>query len=106
MKGTPAKQIVLLRIGGKVTGIASGTQLTSLKVTNDQYPALPGATYLIFLDRIAATGAYAAPDPDGTLVANNGHWLFARKAHSNMVLPQLVQGTLENNIANWLTSCK
>jgi hypothetical protein len=107
LKGTPAKQIVLLRIGGKVTGIASGTSLTSVSVSNAQYPTLqPNTTYLIFLDRIAATGAYAAPNPDGAWFANNGQWTFVRKADSMLVLPEFTQGTLENNIANWLKSCQ
>ena len=107
LKGTPAKQIVLTRRGGSVQGIPSGSSLNSVDVTDDEYPNLqPNKVYLLILARIAATSAYVATVAQDALVGDNAQWKFVRAADSQMVLPELAQGTLENNITDWLKSCR
>jgi hypothetical protein len=100
LKGTPSKEIVLTRKGGSVQGIPSGSSLTSVDVTEDEYPnPRPNKTYLLILDRIAATGAYVATVAQDALVGDNAHWKLVRAADSQMVLPELAQRALENNIS-------
>lgn len=109
LKGTRAKQIVVTQGGGRVENVPTGVPgFTTIDVENEQYPRLKvGTTYLVFLHRIAASGAYIAPNRyGGTLVANNGQWMIANAAYFGMVVPELAQGTLENNIASWLMSCQ
>jgi len=109
LKGTPAKRIVLTRRGGAIKNIASGGPLTSFSLTDDSYPNLkPNTTYLLFLTRISATGAYTAPDPFvGTLVndTNKRQWMFVPMTNSQFVLPELAESTFEANIAGWLNAC-
>jgi|SRR6185312_6548058 len=107
LKGLPSGQLVLTRRGGSVQGIASGSSLTSLDVTDDEYPNLqPDKVYLLILARIAASGAYATTAAQDVLVEDNGQWKFVRAADSQIVLPELAQGKLEDNISSWLKSCR
>jgi hypothetical protein len=107
LRGLPSAQLVLTRRGGSVQGIASGSSLTSVDVTDDEYPNLqPIKVYLLILARIAASGAYATMAAQDVLVEDNGQWKFVRVADSQIVLPELAQGKLEGNISSWLQSCR
>ena len=109
LKGTRAKQIVVTQVGGRVDNLPTGVPgFTTVEFENEQFPRMKlGTTYLLFLRRIAASGAYIAPNQyGGTLVANNGQWSIANAAYFSTVVPEFAQGALENNIANWLMSCQ
>jgi len=94
--------IVVTRPGGSLS-LADGHVNFDL----EEFPRLQsGTTYLLFLRHIPESSAYEALDSCSTLVATGNNWVITRKALSGLAGPEFTRGALEDNISNWLTSCK
>ena len=88
------QHIVLTRPGGSIT--LNGRHAEA------KYEAFPhlqsGASYLIFLKFVPASGGYESYGRNATLIADGDHWNVARKGLAGVHVPEL-------SFPTWLSAC-
>lgn len=86
-----------------VTGIGGSMRVgagTVIYQDNNRPLLMSNKTYLLFLQYIPQTNAYAGFDPFGTLeLSSTSQWIFSRSAYHNTAFPELQDVALRTAIA-------
>lgn len=98
----PKSQIVVTRPGGSAV-LPEG----KVKFEFKGFPYLrPDSSYVLFLKKVPDTGSYQSIDRFSTLIRGAVQWTFARAMFSRMTIHELSNESFEENVRQWIRSCK